>query len=400
MVRPTRRGVSVLVAGCIALVVGWLFGLPEATALGAASIAVLVTSTAALLLAGHPPAVQRIVRPPRLRVGDPCNVILAVRNVAARRSPVTTLCDQVGDGGRAEMLIGPLATGGTTGATYSIPSTRRGVHRLGPLRSTVEDPFGLVLRTATSASLATVLIVPRSEALTPLPPAVGDEPELGTHSMVASSTVDEEFTGLRPYTPGDDVRRIHWPSTARTGAAVVRQFEVPWQHRTTVLLDLRATSHQGESFERMVTVAASLVRLAATRGELLRFATTQDPDPPFSDARADQDALLDRLAVIGPRPGGDARNTSLVAAVELLTRTATGRLVVCTGALPGAEADAVRTAVCRAGLAIVTTTGVTPPDAITDRALTGIIEVHWNGTEPLAECWRAATAPALGGGVR
>ena len=81
--------------------------------------------------------------------------------------------------------------------------------------------------------------------------------------MTSSSTVDEEFASLREYVSGDDFRRIHWPSTARLGTPVVRQFDVPWQRRTTVLVDLRAAAHDDRSFERAVTAAASVVELAA-----------------------------------------------------------------------------------------------------------------------------------------
>ena len=348
-----------------------------------------------------------------MAVGERCEVALRVRNPGSRSTAVTRLTDEVGDRTRAEVVVGPVAPGGHAEATYALSTEQRGVQRLGPLGARVEDPFGLARRSTVAAGLSAVVVLPPTVSLDPLPAAVGDEPELGTHAMVASSTVDEEFTGLRGYVAGDDVRRIHWPSTARTATPVVRQFEVPWQHRTTVLLDLRQSRHDSASFERAVVVAASVVALCARRGELLRLGTTEEPDPPFVPAESELDRLLDQLALVQALP---AEGVDLAGAVEQATRAATGRLVICTGALEREELARVTSAAARAGVAVVVTTldrAPAPAAATSDSGVLrvprvglredgGAARLHWDGRADLRAAWRrvgsvaATAAPAAG----
>jgi uncharacterized protein (DUF58 family) len=416
-VAPTRRGVVVAVLGAVAIVMGWLFGLPEAAFTGVGSLA-LVGAAVALVATGGPlPEVRRAARPDRLAVGERCEVVLRLHNPARRRTAVTRLTDEVGEQTRAEVVVAPVASGAHAEAAYSLSTDRRGVQRLGPLSARIEDPFGLARRTTVAAGRSAVVVLPQRQPLDPLPAAVGDEPELGTHAMVASSTVDEEFTGLRGYVAGDDVRRIHWPSTARAASPVVRQFEVPWQHRTTLLLDLRSSRYDAAAFERAVVVAASVVSLCAKGGELLRMGTTVEPDPPFVPAASELDGLLDRLALVQPSSDAEGPRVDLVGAVERATRAATGRLVICTGGLPPEELARVTTAAARAGVALVVTTldrADTADAAAARAAATGVrldlprpgvdprgaaARVHWDGSGDLAVEWRRAGSTVAAGGV-
>src|SRR5207253_1085808 len=79
---------------------------------------------------------------------------------------------------------------------------------------------------------------------------------------------------LREYEVGDDLRRVHWRSTARTGELMLRQDEMPWESRSTILLDTRPSTHQGESFERAVEIAASLATAMCRGRRQVRFVTT------------------------------------------------------------------------------------------------------------------------------
>ena len=70
----------------------------------------------------------------------------------------------------------------------------------------------------------------------------------------------EDFYTLREYQQWDDLRRVHWPSSARTDQLMIRQLETPWQSRALVLLDVRAPSYESqEAFERAVSGAATVV---------------------------------------------------------------------------------------------------------------------------------------------
>jgi len=374
---------------------GLLFGLPEAVALGVVAVALPALALAWVRASGRGPAVWRTVRPARVTVGDRCDVVVSVRNEGRRRTPPTLLRDLVDGAGSARVLVGPLEPGEEARSRYSLSTDRRGVHRVGPLETRAGGAFRLARFDTHRLGTVSVVVLPRVVPLPPLPASAGDEPELGTRSMVAVSTVDEEFTGLRGYVPGDDVRRIHWPSSARAGGALVRQFEVPWQRRTTLLVDVRADRHDPESFERTVTVAASVSALASAGSELVRVGTTEHPDPPFVTATDHLDALLDRFALLTPQ----VADGDLVTAVERATVTATGRLVVCTGELPRDELDAVLRASSRAGISLLVTTGGSGPSRAAG-GTGGVVRVHWDGISDLATLWRSAgdalRAPGVG----
>jgi uncharacterized protein (DUF58 family) len=124
----------------------------------------------------------------------------------------------------------------------------------------------------------------------------------------AIATAGEDDAGTREYRQGDELRRVHWRSTARLGQLMVRREEQPWQSRCTVLLDSRAIAHRGEgpasSFEWAVSAAASLgvhlvrhgyhVRLLTDTGGSVASAA-HDPSGVGNDFEG---ALLDALAVI------------------------------------------------------------------------------------------------------
>src|SRR5205823_12945703 len=60
------------------------------------------------------------------------------------------------------------------------------------------------------------------------------------------ATAGEDDSATREYRLGDDLRRIHWRSTARRGELMVRREEQPWQSRAVVLLDSRESAHHGD----------------------------------------------------------------------------------------------------------------------------------------------------------
>jgi uncharacterized protein (DUF58 family) len=390
VLRPTRHGTAVLVASPLLALVAWLLGQPELAVIGAAGLVTLVV--AAIRLAARPPelAVSRIAHPPRVGQGDPCRIVLQVRNTSQRRSPVVTLRDDVGRFGRASLELAPVPGGATREAVYAFPTGVRGVHPVGPLEVTAADPFGLLRRTWTLGGSGAVIVRPRVHPLRPLPPAPGEEPEAGVRALTSTSTIDEEFASLRPYGPGDDIRRIHWRSTARTGVPMVRQFDRPWQHRSVVLLDVRRSAHPDpEGFERAVSAAASVVALAADRGELIRLVTTAGADSGMVPASGHLEELLDALAgtVV------DARG-SLTGTLADLARSASGRLVSCTGTLGADEYAGLLSGGRRFGLHVLVHCGRGPA-----WSAGGAVVVCWDGSPGspgLTGAWSAATVGPVG----
>src|SRR5687767_14170145 len=101
---------------------------------------------------------------------------------------------------------------------------------------------------------------------------------------------------MRQYQEGDDLRRIHWPSVARTGDLMIRQDESSRRASGLIFLDNRghALGHaHTPAFERAVSVAASLGVLLARRGFALRVGTTES-----RPAAVNEDRFLDTLAGI------------------------------------------------------------------------------------------------------
>src|SRR6185312_581993 len=140
---------------------------------------------------------------------------------------------------------------------------RRGRHALGPLRLRLVDPFGLVLRTSTGEDTVPLVVVPRVRPLGPGGPT-GGSGGTGEGSRRSIAVHGEDDVITRAYRHGDDLRKVHWRATARTGELMVRLEERPWRAQATLLLDTRARAHL----------------LAPRRGELPRIGPPGDDDPP------------------------------------------------------------------------------------------------------------------------
>ncbi len=115
-----------------------------------------------------------------------------------------------------------------------------------------------------------------------------------------------EDVTVREYRRGDDLRRVHWRSSARVGELMVRREEQPWQSRATVFLDNRARSHRGQglssSLESAVTAAASVALHLSQRGFMVRLTTATGEHEATSwhmrEATSNARPLLESLAVL------------------------------------------------------------------------------------------------------
>ena len=263
---PTRQGWAILVAAVASIATGRVFGLMELFVVG---VALVVALALALILVNRPlprMEVRRVLRPPTVSVGEPARVDLQVTNRAGIPSPRLKLWEPVGDKGGAPMQLAPLSSGASCTAAYRVPTTRRGVLQTGPLRAERTDPLGLAVTSRWMAGADEVMVVPERVPLAF--PAVGTAGRLGEHlRMKAYGQTGSEFHSQREYSPGDDLRRINWKTTARVGTLIVRETAQEGLRHCTVVLDTMADAYDdADSFERAVTAAASAVAAAVTAG--------------------------------------------------------------------------------------------------------------------------------------
>jgi uncharacterized protein (DUF58 family) len=323
----TRRGWSTGVLAGVLLVLGRIFGTIEGYIAGAALAALLVGSVLWLVATRLDVSVTRVLHPPKVHAGSSTRVDLTVVNRARRPSPVLTLRDRVSGTRGASLLAAPLAPREEIRAAYRFATERRGIVTVGPLQVELTDPFGLARLRLPAAGVSELVVYPPIESLAALPLSAGNDPLAGAEHPNALGRGGEDFFALRAYVVGDDLRRVHWPATARHDELMVRQDELPWQGRTTVVIDDRAGVHTPESFERMVSAAASILVAGTRRQDLVRIVTASGSDSGFGAGRAHVEGLLEALACIEAK---DA--LGLGGAGELLCASrVSGGLVVLTG---------------------------------------------------------------------
>ncbi len=166
-------------------------------------------------------------------------------------------------GNTVRLPISKLAKGNTVHHSYSVRAARRGVYEIGPLVAVTSDPLGLTERETIVAEKFELLVHPRLEFVSDRPLTRQFEAPPIRPPVSKPWPSGLEFYGMREYTPGDDLRRIVWRASARTGTIMVREAEQGITDHITVILDTDRGSHSkdgdhSESFEMGVRAAASL----------------------------------------------------------------------------------------------------------------------------------------------
>jgi uncharacterized protein (DUF58 family) len=267
-VRPTPRGVGLLVVGAALLVAGFAFGYPELALLGSAA---LCAAGFAVGYAAWRPRlrVDRVAEPDRVMRGETSRVTLTVHNDSRLRAATLVAHDRCGDVAVPVPLL-RLRPRHDTVASYPVPTDRRGVVDVGPLRVVRRDPLGLVTVARGHGAVSRVWVYPRVHPLGAVPAGVARSMD-GRVDAVPHGSIT--FHALREYVIGDELRNVHWRTTARVGELMVRENVDTSLPRLVVLLDDRSAAHPGarggvaDSFEAACEAAASVV-VAAVREEL------------------------------------------------------------------------------------------------------------------------------------
>lgn len=295
---PTRAGWGLLTVGIVAILVGRAVGGLEFYVPGTAAVVAVVFSVAVRRLRPSSVTVAKHVSPPRVPAGDPARVDIELTNESRVTSPVLRLHDSVTGTRGVRLSIAPLPPGGSTHGAYRLPTTRRGVLELGPTRIDDVDPLGLARRSRHVGATVRLIVHPTIEPIPPRRVPSGDDPLLGQELRRSLGLSDEEFDGLRAYSPGDDLRRVHWPSSARHDELQVRQFRPPRHGRLTVAIDTRPPGDSREALDVTTSVAASITASVLEAGDAARVEATDGRSTPLVIGRTGLDPILEFLALI------------------------------------------------------------------------------------------------------
>jgi len=300
---PTRTGWTVLFGGLTFLIAGRLFGTVEFLVVGSVGVAALVIAVGLRRLHPSRLAIGRQLTPPRVPAGEPARVDLEVINRSSYRSPLIRLHDSVSGTHGVHLSLAPLAgKGGSRRGAYRLPTTQRGVLELGPIRIDDLDALGLARRSHRVETSVRLIVHPPIEPMQPIRVRVGDEPLLGKELKQSLGLSDEEFDGLRDYVPGDDLRKIHWPSSARADGLQVRQFRPPRHGRLSVVIDTRPPSNDPNALDATTSVAGSIAAAVLAAGDATRIEATDGRMTSLVTGPNQLDPLLEFLALL---EGGD-----------------------------------------------------------------------------------------------
>jgi uncharacterized protein (DUF58 family) len=209
---------------------------------------------------------------------DEVLVSLALENRSRRTSWLVEIGDSFGPAVAERQALlepGPVHRARRRRLTYrTICSRAWGVHAVGPLRLATSDPFGLFHAERSWPEVAPFAVFPRVWPVAGLE-KLGARPSLSPQEITSARPGQSlAYFGVRDYRPGDDLRRIHWPATARRGSPAVKEHEVDLVPYFTLFLDLdrahRAGTGLKSTLEYLVRTSACLVWTAARRGDLVQ----------------------------------------------------------------------------------------------------------------------------------
>ncbi|MCW2809881.1 MAG: hypothetical protein JWP61_339 [Friedmanniella sp.] len=342
----TPRGRTLLVAGLLVLLVAMVAGQRDVMRIGLLLMALPVLAGILVSRAQLRMSCERSVEPSQVPLGTPLRgqITLGQEGVL----PVGMLLME--DAVPRELGHPPRFVVDRSGASwrrvvdYPLLGRVRGRFRTGPLTVRTTDPFGLVRLDRRFLATSEVMVTPEIVPLSPLR-TVGGGGSTGEARPHRIGVVGSDDALVREYRQGDDVRRVHWRSTARRGELMVRREEQAWDPSASILLDSRAAAHAGtgmqSSLEWAVSAAASVavhflddgfgVEVYAPDGPL-HVAGGSGPRSPVA-----RELVLNRLTDLRASTAGNLGYAAQSAALERA-----GQLVVAVlGAVDAGDANAL-----------------------------------------------------------
>jgi uncharacterized protein (DUF58 family) len=381
---PTGRGwAAVGVSG--ALLVLWAaFG--EAELLGTAVFLLLAVAVGVAFVRTSSPQLEvaRHIYPAQVHEGE--QVTVEVDVLAARTARNLALEDTVHGLGVARFAAARTLPRRPLVARYEIYCRARGIYQVGPAEAAVSDPFALSERRAVIGGIDRLTVYPSAEPLEGFPAVRGLDPAVQSTRPTFAPSGGEDFFTLREYQIGDDLRKVHWPSSAKHDELMIRQLEVPWQARALVLLDQRADRYASpEAFEHAVRGAASVVGHLYQGGFSPEMWTAERAPGLRSDSRFTQ--AMELLASVQPMEHLDLHRT-----VTRLRRSGVGggALVIITGAPDEGVLGAFRALAHDFARTVVLAVAERPSEAVIALQRAGAVTVLAGPGSTWAPAWRTA----------
>ena len=244
---------------------GWLI----AHALGGKALYLLAYAALAMLAAAvviarrrRPVVAVRSSLPLRAREGQSIGVTISLEST--RRLTAFVVEERLDPdlGPQMRLPVSSISPGVPVTHEYALRPRRRGVYAIGPLEAEWSDPFGMARSRQRLAPPVEIIVHPTTESVLdrPLARKWEDPPVRPPRSKPWPSGF--EFYGMRDYVPGDDLRRVVWRATARTGRVLVREFEQGVTDHISIVLDTDRGWHRpgevSDTFEQAVRTAASI----------------------------------------------------------------------------------------------------------------------------------------------
>ncbi|WP_235921624.1 DUF58 domain-containing protein [Lentzea tibetensis] len=269
-VRLTLRGTGSLVLGLVLVALGLWWRYPGVAGLGLGLCGLVVAALVSVLRAA-PVVPTRTVRPRTVHRLGRCAGRLELAS-SGTRWPIALDATDLVAGSPVAVDVPVLAPGERTSVEYPIPTDVRGVLDVGPLTLHRKGLAGLAVARTVLGEVVRVRVVPRVLPVRGLPSGAR-RGQVGADERVERGGTD--LVGLREYVPGDDLRRLHWATSARTGTLMIREDADPARPHLAVVLDDASAHYQDAgAFEHAVEVAASLVTSALGSGHPVRLLTT------------------------------------------------------------------------------------------------------------------------------
>jgi uncharacterized protein (DUF58 family) len=342
----TARGRFLVVAGLGIVLISMAAGQRDVMRLGLLLlvlpvIAVILVSRARLRM-----SCERSVEPAQVPLGSPMRGQITLGQDGRLPAGILLLEDSVPRelGSRPRFLVDKADLSWRREVEYPLLGRVRGRFATGPLRVRTTDPFGLVRLDRQFVATTEVMVTPQ---IVPLPAirTVGGAGSTGEARPHRIGVIGQDDVLVREYRQGDDVRRIHWRSTARRDELMVRREEQAWDPSASIVLDSRASAHAGRgmynSIEWAISAAASIALHFLDDGFSVEIYEADGPlrisGSMGQHSSASRELVVSRLTDLKAR-----LTTTMHYAVESATEDRPGQLVIAImGRMNAADANSL-----------------------------------------------------------